>query len=146
MSTRPDPVLRPFAEGDIDAALTLWRATPGIGVNDRDTPERLRSYLERNPGCSMVALAEGRVVGSVLAGHDGRRGYLHHLAVADAQRGRGLGRALVDAARANLAALGIDVCHCFVYADNAHGRAFWRALGWSLRDDLVVMTGGKLPP
>ena len=86
-----------------------------------------------------MAFRGGALVGAVLGGHDGRRGYLHHLAVAPAERGRGLGRQLVDACVDELRALGIGKVNIFVYADNDAGRAFWRATGWIARDELLLM-------
>jgi N-acetylglutamate synthase len=132
--------IRAMDAGDVDAALALWRATAGVGVNERDTPDALAGYFVRNPGMSRVACDGAALVGTVLAGHDGRRGYLHHLAVSPDWRGRGIGRALVDAAIGALAGAGFTTCHCFVYPDNAVGLAFWSGMGWRRRHDLVVMT------
>jgi putative acetyltransferase len=120
--------------------LALWRSCEGIGLNESDTREAIAAYLVRNPGLSLVATdADGVIVGAVLGGHDGRRGYLHHLAVASAHRGCGLGRALVDKTLTRLSQLGIQKCNIFLYANNAAGRAFWLREGWSLREDLVVV-------
>ena len=85
--------IRPMTEEDIPAALRLWQGLPGIGLRDADNPPSLARYLRRNPGCSYVALAEsGELVGVSLAGHDGRRGYMHHVAVSDEFRLQGIGR------------------------------------------------------
>ena len=120
--------------------LALWRSCEGIGLSDSDTREALAAYLVRNPGLSLVATdADGVIVGAILGGHDGRRGYLHHLAVAPAHRGQGLGRQLVEESLARLHQLGIEKCNIFLYADNAAGRAFWLREGWSPREDLVVV-------
>jgi putative acetyltransferase len=132
--------LRDFALTDYDAVLALWRSCEGIGLSESDTREAIAVYLVRNPGLSLVALNEGGViVGAVLGGHDGRRGYLHHLAVAPPHRGRGLGRRLVDEALIRLRRLGIQKCNIFLFADNAAGRTFWLHEGWTAREDLVVM-------
>jgi N-acetylglutamate synthase len=79
------------------------------------------------------------IIGAVLSGHDGRRGYLHHLAVAPDCRRQGIGRALVDACLDGLAALGIQKCNIFLLADNDLGKAFWKHNGWNERDDLKVL-------
>jgi hypothetical protein len=80
--------MRDFALADYDTVLALWRSCEGIGLSDSDTREAIATYLARNPGLSLVATdADGVIVGAVLGGHDGRRGYLHHLAVAPAHRG-----------------------------------------------------------
>lgn len=134
------PAYRPFALEDLPEALALWRATEGIGLSSADEPDAIAAYLSRNPGCSFVARLDGELVGAVLAGHDGRRGYLHHLAVRADQRGQGIGRELAARCLAALSREGIEKCHLFVYAGNASGRAFWRKVGWEEREDLVIMS------
>ena len=124
---------------DYAAVVALWRATEGIGLSGADEREPIRAYLARNPDMSFVALAGKRIVGAVLAGHDGRRGYLHHLAVRPNWRRRGIGGALVDASLTRLAAAGIPKCNLFLFDHNETGRAFWEQHGWSARVDLVVM-------
>lgn len=133
-------IIRPMTIADRPAAIALWRASEGVGVNECDEPAPLAAYLARNPGMSFVASAGSALVGAVLGGTDGRRGYLHHLAVAVDHRGRGLGRELAQRSLAALAAAGIVRCHLFVYADNTAGQAFWVRGGWSLRTDLVIMS------
>ena len=133
------PVIRPMSIEDYAAVLDLWEASDGVGLGDSDTRPAIASYLERNRGLSLVTVVEGAIVGAVLCGHDGRRGYIHHLAVAVPHRGRGHGRALVDACLDGLRAEGIPKCTIVVYADNAEGEAFWTRIGWAERHDLRVM-------
>src|SRR5262245_54205819 len=121
---------------DIEEALHLWAATEGVGLNESDTPEQLRAYLERNPNLSVVARDGAKLVGAVLCGHDGRRGYLNHLAVLPAYRHRGLGRQLVARCLAALRDLQILKCNLFVYAANEPGKEFWNACGYAAREDL----------
>ncbi len=130
--------LRSFEPQDHAAALALWQRCDGVGLSAADSATGIARFLERNPGLSLVALREAALVGTILVGHDGRRGYLYHLAVDPALRGQGLGRRLVDAGLARLRACGIDKCHAHVFAANASGRAFWQAMGAALRTDLVV--------
>jgi ribosomal protein S18 acetylase RimI-like enzyme len=125
---------------DYDEAMALWRACDGIGLSAADSREGINAYLARNAGLSLVARLEGRLVGTCLCGHDGRRGYLHHLAVAADHRGQGLGRALAEGCLERLAAAGIDKCHVFIRADNWPAEAFWQALGWQERTDLKMMS------
>jgi len=135
--------LRPLVSGDYDAVRALWERSAGIGLNESDTREAIDLFLVRNPGLSLVVLApDGRLAGAVLCGHDGRRGYLHHLAVDDTHRRRGLGRALVGRCLEQLRTLGIPKCNIYLFADNAEGRAFWLREGWAVRDDLVVLQRG----
>jgi N-acetylglutamate synthase len=136
----------PMTVGEHAAMLALWHSTPGVGVNERDEVVPLGEYLRRNPGMSQVAFVGSTLIGTLLAGHDGRRGYLHHLAVAASHRRLGVAKALLAAARSALAAAGIDICHCFVYPDNHDGQAFWIASGWRRRHDLMVMTSGGTAP
>jgi putative acetyltransferase len=135
---------------DIPAALGLWRVTEGMGLGESDRPERLEAYLDRNPGASAVAvLGDGTLVGAVLCGDDGRRGCLHHLAVARTQRRRGIARALVAHGIETLQARGIEKCNLFLFADNVEGGRFWQREGWVARADLTVMqvnvAGGATP-
>lgn len=126
---------------DYDEAYALWEATEGIGLSAGDSRAAIQRYLERNPGMSFVARSEAGVLeGTLLCGHDGRRGFLHHLVVHPASRRRGLGRELVARGLAALRAEGIDKCHLFVYKENLAGRAFWTAEGWSERITLVLMS------
>jgi putative acetyltransferase len=78
-------------------------------------------------------------VGAVLCGHDGRRGYLHHLAVAPSHRRQGIGRALVNVCLVNLAALKIQKCNLFLFAAHTPGRTFWLRQGWSVREDIALV-------
>jgi ribosomal protein S18 acetylase RimI-like enzyme len=119
--------------------LALWKASEGIGLNESDTREAIAAYLVRNPGFSLVAEIKGVIVGALLCGHDGRRGYLHHLAVASPHRRRGLVRTLVGESLARLRAQGITKCNIFLFANNAAGRAFWLREGWAPREDLVLV-------
>ncbi len=124
---------------DHAAVLALWRTAEGVGLSVSDERPAIRDYLARNPRMSFVAIGEGRIIGAVLAGHDARRGCLHHLAVARAWRRRGVGRALVDAALGRLRASGVLKCNLFLFDHNTAGRTVWQRLGWTARPDLVVM-------
>jgi putative acetyltransferase len=131
--------IRSMTIADFEAVLRLWQATEGVGLNESDEREAIASFLARNCGLSRVALDGSDIVGAVLCGHDGRRGYLHHLAVARTHRQLGLGKALVEACLAALSQLGIPKCNLFLFADNTAGEAFWRHNGWARRPDLLVM-------
>ena len=111
----------------------------GVGLNESDTIEKLLAYLDRNPNLSLVARDGFRLIGAVLCGHDGRRGYLHHLAVDTAHRGRGIGRQMVESCLSSLTGLGILKCNIFLYVDNDTGQRFWDRCGWSARRDLQVL-------
>jgi ribosomal protein S18 acetylase RimI-like enzyme len=125
---------------DYPEVYALWSGMPGIGLSSADSPESIFAYLERNPGMSFVARQEGKVVGAVLCGHDGRRGYLQHLAVSPEIRTRRIGTTLVEKCLETLGDLGIRRCHIFVYQDNETGLGFWESAGWFRRDDLLIMS------
>ncbi len=132
--------IRLMTPRDFAAVSRLWRATPGMGLHAvEDSRAGILSFLRRNPRMSFVACDGARVVGAILAGHDGRRGSLHHLAVATTHRQFGLGRALVDRCLAALAREKIQKCNIFVYRDNAGGQSFWRHIGWKQRADLTLL-------
>lgn len=124
---------------DYEAVSALWRHADGVGLGEDDSRENIERYLARNPGLSFVAKADDRVVGAVLCGHDGRRGYLHHLAVDTDHRRRGIGGALVEACLDSLWAIGVRKCNIFVFDDNIEGRRFWQRSGWADRSDLRFM-------
>lgn len=123
-----------------DDVLALWQQCEGVGLSDADSRESIQAYLDRNPGMSFVATADGKVVGIVLAGHDGRRGYVHHLAVHPDCRRQGLARQLVDCCLTVLADSGIQKCHIFIFKSNADGIAFWASVGWTSRSDIGVIS------
>jgi len=125
---------------DYEAVYSLWKATPGIGLSDADSREGIEKFLQANPGSCFVALDGDELVGAVMCGCDGRRGYLHHLAVRTDQRGQGIGRQLVEECMSALRAISIDKAHIFVIEDNESGKVFWRKVGWQERDDLTVMS------
>ncbi len=134
----------PMSESDLSSVIGLWSTTDGIGLNESDTSDRLKTYLRRNPGQSFVA-REGktnRLIGAVLCGNDGRRGYLHHLAVETDARGCGVGRELVRRCLVELEKCDIAKCNLFVYDTNISGKMFWEKLGWISRIDLRVMQKG----
>jgi ribosomal protein S18 acetylase RimI-like enzyme len=130
----------PFVMEAYDDVLGLWQQCDGIGLSDADSRANIQSYLERNPGMSFLAQADGRIVGAILAGHDGRRGYIHHLAVHPDFRRHGLGRQLVGRCLEVLEKAGIQKCHIFIYNGNADGIAFWTSAGWERRTDIGVMS------
>jgi putative acetyltransferase len=124
---------------DFDEVRRLWENTEGVGLNESDTRPCIALYLERNPNMSFVARSGSKLIGAVLCGHDGRRGYLHHLAVDETHRRKGVGRRLVQSCLGALERCGILKCNIFVYANNKDGEVFWSREGWSTREDLRMM-------
>lgn len=123
---------------DFEAAEALWRVMDAVVLRGDDTPEKFGKFLARNPDCCSAAWSEGKLVGAVMVGQDGRRGYLYHLAVAPQYRRLGIGRALVKRSVAALQAQGISKCHVFVKRQSIAAALFWSTLGWELREDIQV--------
>ncbi len=116
----------------------LWVNTPGMGLSDADSYENIQRFLLRNEGLSFVCRHEGRIIGTILCGHDGRRGYLYHVAVEEQFRGQGIGKRLVETSLRRLKEEGCTKCHLFVKSNNITGNAFWSKIGWQKRDDIYV--------
>lgn len=130
--------LREIQIGDYDEIYALWSNTPGMGLSSADSVQNIGKFLTRNAGLSFCYIKGGRIIGTILCGHDGRRGYIYHVTVAGEFRGRGIGRALVGKSLLRLREEGIDKCHLFVFADNDIGNAFWRSTGWIKRNDILI--------
>lgn len=121
---------------DYDEVIKLWQQTEGMGLRDADSKDSIESYLKRNPNLSFVAESANTIVGAVLVGTDGRRGYLQHLAVSSNFRGKNLGRQLVNQAIAALANVGVPKTHLFVFNENIKAQQFYEKLGWFPRDEV----------
>jgi len=128
---------------DYDAVYALWNACLASPRDMDDSPEAIARFLRRNPGMSVVALADSReatappqVVGSILCGNDGRRGYLYHVAVDAAHRREGVGQSMAEACLAALRAEGIRKCALIAFTSNGAGNAFWDAMGFNTRADV----------
>lgn len=135
-----DIQIREMHAEDYQAAYDLWNNLPGLGLSSADRQEAILAFLERNPKTCFSALDGKSLIGTVLGGSDGRRGYLYHLAVhADYQK-QGVGANLVDTCLNALRKAGIEKCHIFVIADNLEGQEFWKKQGWHKRDDILVMS------
>ena len=134
-------LISPFTLDVYEDVMTLWEESEGIGLSGADSKESIQFYLERNPNLSLVAGDEsGILVGAVLCGHDGRRGYIHHLVVRSDCRRQGIGRKLVEEVLNRLRAEGIQKCHLFIINDNVSGIEFWKSLGWTPRTDIGVIS------
>ncbi len=136
----PGPMILPFLAEHIEPALDLWRRIDHLGLSASDDPIHLARFLRRNPGFSQVAEKHGELIGTALCGHDGRRGYIHHLAVDPRYRRAGVGRALLERCLEMLREVKILKCHAFVFEGNPFGALFWQPEGWELRSELAVFS------
>ncbi len=109
-----------------------------MGLNTtEDSREGITKYLLRNPNTCFVAEDNGKLVGVIMGGHDGRRGFIHHTTVRQEYRGRGIGKRLVDSAMKALEAEGIHKVALVTFEKNVSDNAFWEKVGFTVRDDLV---------
>ena len=118
----------------------LWKKMEGMGLSSADNKKSIKKYLDRNPGFSFAAFKDDKLVGSILAGHDGRRGYLYHLAVHTGFRRKGIAKNLLNQSIKKLKKTGIEKCHIFIFKNNESGRKFWDSVGWKFREDIDVMS------
>ncbi|PXX46097.1 ribosomal protein S18 acetylase RimI-like enzyme [Hungatella effluvii] len=123
---------------DYENVRRLWMSTPGMGLNDVDDSEAgIGRFLMRNPNTCFIAVNGDEVAGVILSGHDGRRGYVYHTAVAAKERNRGIGSALVQKAMDALENEGISKVALVVFDRNETGNKFWEKRGFTVRNDLV---------
>lgn len=130
--------IRPMTLADYAEVRALWLACAGMGLNDVDDSEAgISRFLARNPDTCFAAHQYGRIVGAILTGSDGRRGYIYHTAVHPDFQGRGIGTQLVGHALAALGEIGITKAALVAFKRNQSGNAFWEKQGFTVRDDLV---------
>lgn len=120
---------------DYNGICEVWKNHRGINPVD-DSAEGFAKYIRRNPSTSFVAEDNGKIVGTILAGHDGRRGLFHHVSVLPEYQKQGIGKMLVDNAMDALEKEGITKVLMVVFKDNDNGNAFWEHLGFTVREDL----------
>ncbi len=123
---------------DYAGVYDLWINTAGMGLNGTDdSRDGIEKYLKRNPETCFVAEDRGKIVGVIMAGHDGRRGYIYHTAVLASYRNQGIATALAEHAMKALDEEGINKAALVVFEKNETGNAFWEKRGFGMRDDLV---------
>ena len=123
---------------DYEAVYGLWLSCKGMGLNTvDDSREGIEKFLRRNPDTCFVAETDGVIVGAIISGSDGRRGYIYHTAVSPDKRRQGIASKLVDAAMSALENIGITKAALVVFDRNADGNAFWERSGFTVREDLV---------
>lgn len=126
-----------------DEIFAMWQITSKRALSKADSREEIERYLKRNKGLSQIAVIDGKIVGTVLAGHDGRRGFIHHMAVMPEYRRHGIAKAMAEKAIEKLAKEGISKTHIFTYCDNSAGQAFWGNMGFEKRNDIFVYSYEK---
>ena len=129
--------LREMKETDYEEVYALWTTISGLGLRSiDDSREGVERFLKRNPGLSVVAESEGRIIGAILCGHDGRRGCLYHVCVEKEFRRHGVGRAMAVFCMRALKEEKINKVSLIAFRRNEGGNAFWKEVGWTFREDL----------
>ncbi len=122
---------------DYDNVFALWKTIQGFGIRSvDDSREGIERFLKWNPGLSVVAEEEGKIVGAILCGSDGRRGCLYHVCVHKDYRRQGIGKSMVVRCMEALKKLQINKVSLIAFTRNDIGNAFWKEIGWTKREDL----------
>lgn len=130
--------IRKMRIDDYDEVYALWMSCAGMGLNNLDdSRDGINQFIKRNPETCFVAEDGNKIIGVIIAGNDGRRGYVYHTAVNPQYRKCGIARQLVDTALLSLKQCGINKVALVVFDRNGSGNAFWESLGFTVREDLV---------
>ncbi len=130
-------MLRVMTMDDYEQVYALWKQIHGFGIRSvDDSREGIQRFLRRNPATSVVAIEDGKIVGAILCGHDGRRGCLYHVCVDADYRMRGIGKSMVVFAMEALKKEKINKVSLIAFTKNDIGNAFWNEIGWTKRQDL----------
>jgi N-acetylglutamate synthase len=129
--------LRNMSIRDYEEVYKLWGNTAGMGIRSIDDSKiGITKFLERNPTTNFIAVFADKIIGVILCGHDGRRGYIYHTAVDIEYRGQGIGSTLVKAVYKALEEEGITKAALVVFKTNDIGNSFWKTIDWEQRNDL----------
>lgn len=129
--------IREMTPEDYPEVYHLWTSIQGFGIRELDdSREGIERFIKRNPATSVVAVQNGRIVGTILCGHDGRHGCFYHVCVADDYRKHGVGERMASAAMTALKKDGINKVNLVAFKNNSGGNAFWQNIGWKVRDDI----------
>ena len=130
-------MIRTMEIGDYENVYQLWMRIKGFGIRSvDDSREGVEMFLKRNPTTSVVAEEDGKIVGTILCGHDGRRGCFYHVCVDPGYRRRGIGKAMAVKAMQELQKEKINKVSLIAFTQNDIGNAFWKEIGWTKREDL----------
>lgn len=129
--------IRVMTIDDYDQVYELWTGIHGFGIRTLDdSREGVEKFLKRNPTTSVVAEDDGKIIGAILCGHDGRRGCMYHVCVAEPYRQHGIGHKMALTAMEALKAEGINKVSLIAFRSNLVGNKFWKKVGWTFREDL----------
>jgi ribosomal protein S18 acetylase RimI-like enzyme len=128
-----------FSIDSYDDIISIWRKT-GVSVGSTDTKDEIKRILDKNPQLFLVGKIEQKIISVVIGGFDGRRGYVHHLAVDPDYQKRGYGKKIMDELNVRFRKMGVHKVHLFIEKDNKEVVSFYLNLGWEIRDDLIMMS------
>ena len=130
-------MIRAMTLNDYENVHALWMRIKGFSIRSiDDSQEGVERFLKRNPGISVVAEEDGRIIGAILCGHDGRRGCLYHVCVDPDYRLKGIGKSMVVFVMEALRKEKINKVSLIAFTKNDIGNAFWKEIGWTKREDL----------
>lgn len=132
-----DVIIRTMTLDDYENVYELWNSIIGFAIRSiDDSKEGIERFLKRNPTTSVVAEIDGKIIGAILCGHDGRRGCLYHVCVDEKYRRQGIGKQMVVFCMKALKEEKINKVSLIAFSRNDVGNAFWRELTWTKREDL----------
>lgn len=130
--------IRKMTIDDFENVYNLWLSTPNMGLNDMDdSKDGINKYLLRNPNTCFIAEKDKKIIGVILSGHDGRRGFIYHMTVLETEQRKGVGEKLLTSAMRSLEAEGISKTALVVFEKNQKGNSFWEKQGFTQREDLI---------
>lgn len=132
--------IRTMTENDYDSVYNLWKSDSGIALSSVDSREKITALLKRCPDISLIAEENNIVIGSVLGSEDTRRGYVHHLIVAQTHRKRGIGKLLMENITKRFSKAGIEKIHLFIVSKNSEVVSFYKHINWHTRPDIILMS------
>ncbi|GHU22671.1 N-acetyltransferase [Spirochaetia bacterium] len=122
---------------DYEEIYELWKNTPGVGLSGNDdSKESITIFLTKNPTTNFIAEIDQKIIGTIMAGHDGRRGHIYHLVIKEGYRKKGIAKKLVEKTQDALKKEGIKKISLVVFKENKIGNNFWRKIGYKTREDL----------
>lgn len=137
MENKMDIVIREMKIEDYEGVYALWKSIKGFGIRSMDdSKEGVERFIKRNPTTSIVAEVDGRIIGAILCGHDGRRGCFYHVCVQETYRKHGIGKQMAVEAMRALQREQINKVCLIAFKSNEVGNRFWKSVGWTFREDL----------
>lgn len=122
-----------------DEVVQLWKKA-GISVGSSDSKEEIEKMLEGNPNLFLIGKIKEKIIAVVMGGFDGRRGYVHHLAVDPIHQKKGYGKIMMHDLISEFRRIGVHKIHLFIERQNQAVIDFYSNLGWQMRDDLIMMS------